>query len=189
MIFALVLTAATAAPAVPPCSADECLRRLNVLTAVVEVSVSDASLSGRYAGGDRLLSGRDLYLFDDRTFIYSEWADVLRETIFDMGTWALEGRVLVFKSDSGVTWRRRIRFDHRAMAIRVAGGEPDFILIGVDQELALIERALKETDPGTPEDYLRVFGFKRKSSWTPTEASEVKARLLKDAWRPEFFRQ
>ncbi len=171
----------------PPCAPDECLRRINAIASSREVPLTDSHLPGEYAGGDGLLSGRRLYVFADHTYVYSEWADVMPETVFDKGTWSVGDRLLVFRPDADVTWRKRGRFDHRHMAIQLQSGASDLILVGVDEQLAFAESA-RESD-GSPEAFLRFISFRRKRSWDPGEESARKAQLMKDCWHPDYFKE
>jgi hypothetical protein len=52
--------------------------------------------------------GRDcLFLFPDRTYIYTSVTDLPPDTISDKGTWMLDGDIVQLKSDNDVTWKSK----------------------------------------------------------------------------------
>src|SRR5262245_18661708 len=87
----------------PPCEIDECLRRIGRLAHVELVHPDPYTLTGHWTQGPGL-TGAELYLFPDATYIYTEWGCVEPETIHDKGNWRLNGDVVVFTADADVTW-------------------------------------------------------------------------------------
>ncbi len=96
-----------------PSSGPQVLERLRAKVSIK--SVADASierLAGHYANtskelGERVggfLSGDDLYLFPDGTYIFCEWSDVSLVTISDKGTWTLAKNSVELKSGPEITW-------------------------------------------------------------------------------------
>jgi hypothetical protein len=96
-----------------PSSGPQALERLRAKVSIK--SVADASierLAGHYANtskelGERVggfLSGDDLYLFPDGTYIFCEWSDVSPVTISDKGTWTLAKNSVELKSGPEITW-------------------------------------------------------------------------------------
>jgi len=184
VVLALSATLGEAQPRA--CTPEECLRRINALAPIQEVALPDSGLPGEYTGGDGLLSGRTLYIFADHTYIYCEWADIEPLTIYDKGSWSLVNRILAFKADADVSWKQRL-FDRRHMAIRLQASPRDVRLVGVDDELAFAEDGAKHD--GSSDGYLRFISFTRKRPLKPEETTALRARLLKEAWRPDYFRK
>jgi hypothetical protein len=166
------------------CAPEECLRRINAIAPVREVPLTESALPGEYVGGDGLLSGRTLYVFDDGTYIYCEWADIEPETIYDKGGWSLDNGMLVFKTDPAVTWKR-IGIDHRHMAVRLRPGPTTVFLVGVDDELAFAERYAPSS--GDPAGYVRFIGFTQKRALKSSDTAGIRTRLMKEAWRPDYL--
>src|SRR6266480_1967218 len=124
---------------------------LDRLQAKVQVDpingVSPQRLAGKYSNPPKEfhggLSGDDLYLFPDGTYIYCEWADIEPLTVRDKGAWKLADGLVVLTSDRDVTW------------------DPD------TQLLVAKERA---------------------KTFRPATAAKAKAELMKQSWRPAYFR-
>lgn len=88
----LAMAVGVSAGAAPACKPAECLKRISAKAVVVSSKLTKSALLGNWSDGSGL-SGSELYLFDDDTYIYTEWADVEPETIYDKGRWTLERRV------------------------------------------------------------------------------------------------
>src|ERR1051325_3677325 len=82
---------------------------------VVAIAPADwrHSLAGHYEPATSLsnpripaLSGDDLYLFPDKTYIYIEWSDILPETIYDKGIWTFDGQFIRLQSDRTVSAKK-----------------------------------------------------------------------------------
>ena len=184
LAFLLILSCGLEGGQAGACAPEECLRRINAIAPVRELRLTEAALPGEYVGGDGLLSGRILYVFGDRTYIYCDWTDVQPETIYAKGRWSLDKGVLVFKTDSAVTWKR-VLIDHRHMAVRLYPGPPTVLLVGIDDELVFAERYAPTS--GNAAGYVRFIGFTQKRPLTPGETGAIRTRLMKDAWRPDYF--
>ncbi len=137
------------------------LERLRAKVAVESLGVADTPrLAGHYTNPPKdllrriggVLSGDDLYLFPDGTYIYCEWADIQPLTIYDKGRWIFANGAVELKSDPDVTW------------------DP-----GADR-----------TD--NPELTLLYVAKGRDSTITRSKTAGVKARLLRESWRPEYFK-
>ena len=72
--------------------------RKHVPTVVLANVANPLSLAGHYTTGSGL-SGSELYLFPDGTYMHTEWADILPETLSDRGTWSCSEGLLRLFSD------------------------------------------------------------------------------------------
>jgi hypothetical protein len=176
-------------------TAREAVERIRARTLVEAVSVgSSEQLAGRYTStskelGKRIggfLSGDDLYLLPDGTYIYCEWADIEPTTVYDKGTWMATGGLVELKSDPEVTWDpgKYRRYDRRYAAFHRTSRNKEIMLIGVDYALPHFE----EVAGDDPAFMLLVVGKKRDATFNRAAARALKARLLKESWRPEYFR-
>jgi hypothetical protein len=178
----IVLPALSSEPPAIPCTIPQCLTRIE---AHVPVSVVDApaeELAGVWSHGGGL-SGSDLYLFGDRTYIFTEWADIMPRTIVHKGKWQFERGVLLFTQDADVTWDDPR--DRRYLLLRLRAA-PARLLLGLDFMLNVFEKCVRE-EPSHAEAWLRLSSLKRGRRWSTGEAERVRTELMECCWRPDYF--
>jgi hypothetical protein len=177
-------------------TAREAVERIRAKTPVEAVNINDAEkLAGRYTSasnelGKRVggfLSGDDLYLFPDGTYIYCEWTDVSPVTVYDKGAWTLAVGLVELKSDPDVTWDPAAyrQYERRYASVRRSPRNKEILLVGVGHALSYFE----EKAGDDPEFMLLVLAKKRESTFDRAKAAAVKAQLMKEAWRPESFQE
>jgi hypothetical protein len=165
------------------CQPADCLRRIAARVAVELVAPEETAIVGVWSRGDGL-SGSNLYLFGERSYIYTEWADIQPETIHDKGLWTAERGALTLVPDSDVTWVRP--FSRRYLTLgspRLAGT----LLFGIDMEIELFERLVGD-EPAEAMTWLRLSSLRRRHGWAVGESLRVKADLMERSWRPEYFK-
>ena len=184
VVLGMVLKAATGG-AGGTCEPGDAAERVAARVPVAIAVLSDADVAGRWSQDDGIvgLSGSDLYLFGDGTYIYAEWADVLPETIFDKGSWRTAAGTLQLSPDSDVTWEPRT--DRCFVFIRIAGRSAP-LLLGVGQGLRTFERLVAE-NPKDALRYLMSCTLTRRDHWSAKRALRLRARLMKKCWRPWVF--
>jgi hypothetical protein len=191
MIPVLLLLLAQLAPSL---TAHEALERLRAKTRVDAVaSASPERFAGRYTSESKelrnriggFLSGDELYLFQDGTYFYCEWADIEPTTVYDKGTWALADGLVELKSGPEVTWDpgKYRWYDRRYVAFHRSSRNNEIMLIGIDYALRRFEEGAGD-DPGF---MLLLTARKRESTFTRHDAEKLKAKLMKESWRPEYF--
>jgi hypothetical protein len=168
----------------------EAIARLRTKLDVVPVSGSGDQLAGRftstpkelaeYVGG--FLSGEDLYLFPDGTYIYCEWADVQPLTVYDKGKWTVSGAVLELLSDSDVTWD--LKRERRYILVRRPARPDEVFAIGLTKSLPYFEENVADD----PEFMLLLVGKLRADKISKAKTAKLKAELMTEAWKPESFR-
>jgi len=81
-------------------SARQLLNRVNrhVTTVALMDTTKPMLPRGHYSSGSGL-SGSELYLFPDGTYMYTEWADIFPETLYDRGTWLCSESLIRLSSD------------------------------------------------------------------------------------------
>jgi len=167
------------------------LERVRAKIAVESVTnLTPTELSGQYRNPSKELinrvrpplSGNDLYIFPDKTFVYCEWADVMSNTVFDKGTWSFAGDILELKSASEVTWAPHL--ERRFLAVRRHSQSREILLVGIDRELQYFE----EKAGDDAELMLLIVGRQRDRTINQAETPKIKTKLMREGWRPEFFR-
>ena len=130
------------------------------------------------------LSGTELHLFPDGTYMHVEWSDISAPVIDDKGTWQIGGSGVLLRSDSSITWRvglpRQYAPLHRPQKRR------EILLLSIPQ-LEYFEKHATDP-PNDPEFMLLVTALALEKRYTASEATRVKAQLMKEAWNPKYFR-
>lgn len=182
MVFLVALALDAAPPKAPPYQPSDCLALLSEKASVASVTPAESGVVGNWHKGS-FLSGSDLYLFPDHSYIYTEWADIMPETIYDKGSWTLEANFLNLSPDSDIVWDPGA--DRRYLTLRERS-ETQTLLFGLDRTLPIFLELVEEY-PGDPQGYFRVSVLRKLRAWSQARASRVKAALLKNSWRPCFF--
>jgi hypothetical protein len=179
-VLAAVLLASLPGPE-QPCQVDDCLSRLRARVEIQLALVEAPVLAGHWTEGPGLTGG-ELYLFEDGTYISTEWGCVLPETIQDKGHWKLDASVLNLEPDSDVTWSLQ-RGSNRRYAVLSLGGT--MRLLGLDWSLEVFE----ELAADEPNEWLEVLSLSQAKRWKGTQGRRRKAELLKMAWRPTYYHE
>jgi hypothetical protein len=173
----VVALLASASPEGRSPAADD-LRRLNTRVAVQLAQVEPSAIAGHWRRGGGFAGG-ELYLFEDRVYIATEWGCVQPETIYDKGQWSLENGVVELKVDPDGTWGDRGR-DRRYAVLQMKDGVR---LFGLDHSLHFLEKHGR----ADPSAWLDAFALSRAETWKAGQGDRIKADLLKWAWSPSYF--
>lgn len=175
-----------------PSGGTDALRRLEAKLPVRLVQPSAlADLAGRYTGQSPelekrvgpFLTGEDLYLFPDGSYLYCEWGDVMPTTVYDKGRWSAAGGVLELVSDKDIRWDPEV--DRRHVIVRREARGNEVMLVGLPGDLDYFEQKTGDD----PELTLLIVGMLRTDGLDKKTAPAVKAKLMKEAWQPTFFRK
>lgn len=186
-ILAAVLLLAFAEFAVSETSSEP-LDRIRAHVPVDLISrVRASDLAGHYSShpkelGRSALSGNDLYLFPDGSYLYLEWADVEPTTIRDKGTWSFSAGIVKLTSDSDVTWDPEA--ERTYLAVHRDSKPTEVLLVGVRRALPYFE----EKADDDPNFMLLLVAKTRTEPIHQKSAAKTKAKLMRDAWKPEYFR-
>jgi len=131
--------------------------------------------------GGSSLSGDELYLLPDRTYVYIEWADISPEIICDKGSWIFSSGVVHLSSAPDVKWDPRI--DRELVAVRRPSVPNEVLLIGVHRDLTYFE----ENDGADAEGMLLEVAKERSKELKMPQVTKLKGKLIRDFWKPEFF--
>jgi len=163
------------------------LDRLQAKVQVVAAGeMTPQQMAGKYShpgkeyGG--ALSGNDINLFQDGTYIYDEWADVEPLTVRDKGTWKLADGLVVLTSDRDVTWDPDV--DRKYVAVHRISKPHEVLLVGTGRDLSYFEENAKDG----PESLLLVVAKERSTTFRDVDTAKTKKQLMRESWRPEYFR-
>ena len=172
-------------------SAASPLDRVRAKIAVEPVTnLTPAQFAGQYRNPSKELinrvgpplSGNDLYIFPDGIFVYCEWDDIMPTTVFDKGTWSLSGDILELKSAIEVTWSPHL--ERRFLAVRRQSHSGEILLIAIDgDDLQYFEKEAKDD----PELMLLIVSRQRDKTISQAETAKLRAKLMREGWRPGFF--
>jgi hypothetical protein len=167
------------------------LERLRAKIAVEPVTnLTPAQFAGQYKNPSKELinrvgpplDGDSLYIFPDGTFVYCRWGDIMLDTVFDKGTWSLSGDILELKSASEVTWDPHL--ERRFLAVRRQSHSAEIIVVEIGDDLQNFEKEAGND----PELMLLIIGRQRDKAISQAETAKLKAKLMREGWRPDFFR-
>ena len=180
-IFIILIEVAIASAQVSP------LKQLQKKISVQ--SVSDLTLdrlAGKYSNPPREmgagLSGDDLYLFPDGTYIYDEWADIEPTTIRDKGKWTILQGFVQLTSDAEITWDAGA--ERKYLAVHRQTHADEILLVGTENALARFEQDAKDA----PEIELLDICKERSKAISHSEFRKLKQRLMRFSWRPDHFK-
>jgi hypothetical protein len=151
---------------------------------IVETNGLIELLSGHYtdSGG---LSGDDLYLFPDKTYIYMEWADILPRTIRDQGAWEYQDSFITLYSDA-IDGEQSIILDSVHLAFTAIINTPFFttdennhvFLLGYnDLKYFLYKDDRIDVKDGDNESFFLLHACSKKTPITMNEMNEIKENL------------
>jgi len=166
----------------------EPLERLRAHVAVDLITgVAPSEIAGHYSSnpkelGRSVLSGNDLYLFPDGSYLYSEWADIEPTTIRDKGTWIFSDGVVKLTSDPEITWEPDAE---RSYLVIHRKSEPkEVLLIGTDRALSYFEEKANNDA-----DFTLLLAAKTRIGLIGQKsAPKLRRKLMREAWRPDYFR-
>jgi len=149
----------------------------------------DVSLPGRYSSGAGL-SGRELYLFPDNTYMFTDWSDMREETVCDRGSWTISFDLVALSSDksfSSIYPRDKIYVP----IIHTVSNRNDLVLMGTRWDYSFAIESLTETarEYSDDPDFVKGFsinGIRRVAPISSDEAEKLKVKLLKRVWESHF---
>jgi hypothetical protein len=166
------------------------LERLQAKIDVVSVgSLTPLQVAGQFNNPSEELNkrtppmGRDsLFLFPDKTYIYTFVTDIPPDTISDKGTWTLNGDIVDLQSDKDVTWRSK-RAERRYVLVRRAGHDGQLFAVGTQRHLMYFEEHAK----GNPEYMFLLNNLRREGAIVEAETAALHKKLMQEKWKPEFY--
>jgi hypothetical protein len=127
--------------------------------------------------------GRDsLFLFPDKSYIYTFVTDIPPDTISDKGTWTLNGDIVDLQSDKDVTWRSK-GAERRYILVRRAGHDGELFAVGTEHQLTYFEEHAK----GDPEFMFLLNSLKRERAIVEAETAALHKKLMQEKWKPNFY--
>lgn len=168
------------------------LERLQAKIDVVSVpNLTPPELAGQYTNPSEELSKRvppmgseKLFVFPDKTYIFTFETDIPPDTISDKGTWILNGDTLELQSDKDVMWKSK-RVERQHLVVRRRGHNDELFLVGIGRNLSYFEENAKDD----PEFQFLLDSLKREKAITAEETGPLRKRLMKEKWQPKFYRR
>ena len=163
---------------------------------VQQVPVKDRNvkaLAGLY-DHDSGFSGSKFYLFSDSTYIYTRWTDVVPETIYGKGTWAVKDGFIVLKSDGSLPGVADAFRDYHYAPLLMKDANGGMLKNGDDNRVFLLGHSWEYSyflDHAEKSGDLTMFEtctFDRKEKFSKAEEEKLRKRLMKKAWRPDYFK-
>ncbi len=131
------------------------------------------------------MGGDSLFLFPDKTYIYTFVTDLPPDTISDKGTWTLDGDIVQLKSDKDITWKSKSkRAERRYILVRRRGHDGELFAVGTERELTYFEANANDD----PEFMFLLNSLKRERTISEAEAAALKEKLMQEKWKPDFYR-
>jgi len=167
------------------------IERLQAKIDVVSVpNLSPSEIAGQYTNPSAELrkllppmGSENLFLFPDKTYIYTFVADLPPETIADKGTWSLDKEILELHSDKDITWNTKM-VERRHLIVRRRAYPRELFLMGLDWHLSHFERDAK----ADPEFMFLLCSLKRERSISAQETEPLRKKLMQEKWQPEFYK-
>jgi hypothetical protein len=187
----LVILLLATAQMSPPLASDAFKRLAVRLPLDLVGAAAPTDLAGRYTGQTAelrarvgpFLTGEDLYLFSDGSYVYCEWGDIMPKTVHDKGQWSATGGLLELRSDADIRWAPGI--GRRHVMVRRPQHNDEIMLVGLPEDVEYFEQ--KAADD--PELMLLIVGMARTDVFSNGTSGAVKSRLMKEAWNPAIFRK
>jgi hypothetical protein len=154
-------------------------------------SLTSPQIAGQYANPSKELiklvgpplRGNNLYIFPDNTYVFCKWADIMQNTVYDKGTWSFSDSVIELKSDPEIRWDPEL--ERKFLVIHRSSHPEEILLVGIETELSSFEKKAGDD----PETMLLIVGKQREKTISRTEIAKLRARLMREAWRPASFRK
>jgi len=130
-------------------------------------------------------SGSLFYIFPDGSYIYTEWADIMRETIYEKGHWDIKNSFIIFANDNSLPFVRTRSKYHLPFRLK----NDNIVIMGSELDYELFRKHWTNGDNlKTDPEYLLLLNTHEKSKDIRTEDTELmKEELMKRAWRPLSF--
>jgi len=128
------------------------------------------------------LSGDELYLFPDGTYIYCEWADISPRTVEDKGKWKFNAGLLELTSDPEIIWQTSLEREY--VAVYRKSHPEEVLLVGTGRDLAYFE----DNAGDDPEFMLLINSKGREKNIKQSKAAKLKAKIMAEARRPDFHK-
>ena len=129
------------------------------------------------------LSGAELYLFPDNTYIYLRWADIFPLTIYEKGQWNIHNGFIVLDNDGSVS-QNEFPKDNEYLPLVIHKGNKDNIFImGSKRDYSYFLKEAKDDSAFM----LLLCGFEKEKTIAHIETKDIKKKLMEKAWKPWLF--
>jgi hypothetical protein len=142
------------------------------------------------------LSGEDLYLLPDSTFIYVQWADIQPETVCGKGRWTITNSVVTLTDDCAITSAYYgASSTYLALALtntaypRFLTNVPPrrIVLLGAGRGYSFLTEHTRHA--GDWEMDLLISGLEWRSRILQKDVEVMRREIMRRSWRPDYFRE
>jgi hypothetical protein len=141
-------------------------------------------LAGHYSKFS-LLAGSEYYLFSDGTYLYTCWADIMPETIYDWGKWTVKDGCVHLISDGSLPSDSMQPEDHLFVPMLLANSS-HMRLIGWPRQFSRWFGTTDGSAKDSKADAAISFGFgsiMRKATLSRAAQETLRKELMGRAWR------
>ena len=124
-----------------------------------------------------------LFLFPDKTYIYTHVTDIPPDTISDKGTWSLDGDIVQLKSDKEVKWKSKWA-ERQYILVRRRGQDKELFAVGTERDLTYFDDHAKSD----PSFMFLLNSLKRERAIDEAETPALRKKLMQEKWKPDFYR-
>lgn len=128
-------------------------------------------------------SGSLFYIFPDGSYIYTEWADIMSETIYEKGHWDITNSFIILTNDNSLPFVRTRSKYH--LPFRLKNG--NIVIMGSNWEYEYFTKYLSDGYSLDPEYRLLVSTHEKSKDVRQEDTELMKEELMGRSWRPLFF--
>jgi hypothetical protein len=143
------------------------------------LSLLPAHFSPQSSEHPRHLSGEDLYLFPDRSFLYIHGADIEPPTIYDNGTWSFSNGVLELNGDRSFRQSDDMRDRHFIPLYFPVAEKRTLLLMGLEWQFPCFRGCAKRDNDHT----LFPYTFTRIEPIDAGQAEALRTKLWTESYR------
>jgi len=126
-------------------------------------------------------SGSLFYIFPDGTYLYTKWADIMPETIYEKGHWEINDSFITFIGDNSLSKERST--SEKYLPIRMENN--NILIMGNKWDYHYFSTHYFDGDD--PAFIMLVATHEKIKNISNVEIEPLKAELMERAWKPWFF--
>lgn len=132
-----------------------------------------------YSGG--ATSGSYFYIFPDGSYIYTEWADIMAETIYEKGHWDIKNSFITFKNDDSLSKERSTSEYYLPFKL----GNGNIVIMGNSWDFTYFSNNYFEGS--SPEFIMLLTTHEKVKNINHDDTKLIKDELMEHSWKPWFF--
>jgi hypothetical protein len=141
------------------------------------------ALAGHYSK-NLFVAGSNYYLFSDGTYLYTTWADIMPETIYERGTWTVNGGCIHLTTDGSLPRDSMQPEDH--VYVPMLFGNSKVRLVGWPHQFSFWFGTTDDPDEDPESEATVSFSFgslTRAAALSGAAQETLRKELMRRAWR------